>query len=185
MHLLRFWLPLAVLLSGASGVWGQAAYYYRLTGLTSGTCAGTTGAVYLAGATITRSAYLPSGDLQTATMTSSTGGFAIGNPSYNFSIGPVGPDSAGIFQSGVTTTPGSEPVRVDITIHSNVAPSFTARITCEAAMATPQFSVVTDTNGGIVVPTLHPGALLALSLLLCGLGVWRQQRIRREPPQHH
>jgi hypothetical protein len=157
-------------------------YYYRLTGLSAGSCTGTSGAVQLAGATITRSAYLPAGDVQTATMVSSTGGFTIGAPLSTFSIGPVGPAAAGTFQSGVTTTPGAEPVVVTITITSNVAPDFQARITCSAALAAPQFAVIYDGSMSFDVPTLHPAALAGLSLLLALAGLSRYRRRATKRP---
>jgi len=165
MNLLRFLLPLLLLLS--LPVQAQTgSYYYRLTGLSAGGCSGTSGAVQLAGATITRSAYLPSGDVETAVMASSTGGFSIGTPNYSFSIGPAGPAAAGNFQSGVTTTPGPEPVVVTITITSNAAPSFQATITCSAALAAPRFAVVYDDSLTFDIPALSPLGLALLSLLL-------------------
>lgn len=175
MNLLRFLLPLLALLS--LPVQAQTGgYYYRLTGLSAGTCSGTTGSVQLAGATITRSAYLPAGDMQTATMVSSTGGFTIGNPNYNFSIGPVGPAATGNFQSGVTTTPGAEPVVVTITVTSNVAPSFQATITCPAALAAPQFAVVYDDSLFVAIPALSPLGLAGLSVLLLAVVARRGRR---------
>lgn len=164
-------LPLLLLLLPLPALAQSGGYYYRLTGLSAGACIGSTGAVQLSGASIAREAYLPAGDIQTATMVSSTGGFAIGNPNTTFSIGPVGPASIGTFQSGVTTTPGAEPVIVTITVNSNVAPSFEARVTCAAALAAPQFAVVFDGSLLVGIPALHPGALGALSLLLALAGI--------------
>jgi hypothetical protein len=175
MHLIRYLLLLLPLL-GAPAL--AQSYYYQLTGLSAGSCTGTSGAVQLSGATITRSAYLPAGDHENASMTSSTGGFAIGNTSYSFSIGPTGPASTGNFQSGITTTPGQEPVTVNITVSSNAAPTVRAQVVCAAALATPQFSVIAsgpDEAPGARIPTLQPGALLLLSLLL-GLAAWIAQK---------
>ncbi len=177
MNLLRFLLPLLALLS--LPVQAQTGgYYYRLTGLSAGACTGTTGSVQLAGATITRSAHLPAGDVQTATMVSSTGGFTIGTPNYNFSIGPVGPAATGNFQSGVTTTPGPEPVVVTITITSNVAPSFQAAITCPAALAAPQFAVVYDNSLMVSIPTLSRFGLVLLAVLMLAAAAWAARRRR-------
>ena len=178
MNLLRL-LPLLPLRFCLPAQAQSGGYYYRLTGLSAGSCTGTSGAVQLAGATITRLAYLPAGDVQTATMVSSTGGFAIGTPVSTFSIGPVGPAAVGTFQSGVTTTPGAEPVVVNITVTSNVAPTFEARITCTAALAAPQFVVVFDGSVVVAIPTLHPGALGVLSLALALGGLFYSRRRRR------
>lgn len=175
MNLLRFLLVLPVFLC-LSAQAQTGPYYYRLTGLSAGTCSGAAGAVQLAGASITRSAYLPAGDVQTATMVSSTGGFTIGTPNSSFSIGPVGPGATGIFQSGVTTTPGPEPVVVTITINSNVAGGFEARITCPAALAAPQFEVVYDDSLMARIPALGPEGLALLGILLVAAAAWEKRR---------
>jgi hypothetical protein len=133
----------------------RAGYYYELTGPgQTSSCEGSGAVVYINYA-ITYVAYLPAGDSNVWSLSSTYGPGDGGN----FSLGPIGPGAVGYLTGGGTNA-GAPPVTLTAEVITSIAGvplGWTRiRVTCTAAGATPRFTIsssyVTEKTTTEVVP---------------------------------